>query len=152
MLDTRDLYRRQCELQEELDDLKEAVNDAKEELEELLTTYRSAVDAGYSVTETEEKVREAQEDLADWINEFQEELDELNILEGEIGRNWLHGETLIDEGDFVEYAQDLAEDISGMPRDQPWPFSHIDWEAAADDLRSDYSSVEYQGNTYLYRG
>ena len=31
----------------------------------------------------------------------------------------MHGETMIDEDDFEEYAQELAEDISGLPRNQP---------------------------------
>ena len=31
------------------------------------------------------------------------------------------------------------------------PFDCIDWEKAADALRQDYSSIDYQGTTYLFR-
>jgi len=151
IIDTRDLYKQQCELQSELETLQDAVSEAQEALDELLTTYRAAVDAGYPTTATGDALNEATAELEDWQSEYQEELDELNALESEVGDEWMHGETLIDEDDFEEYAQELAEDISGMPRNQPWPFNCIDWEQAANELRMDYSSCEYQGNTYLFR-
>ena len=142
IIDTRDLYKRQCELQSELETLQDAVSEAQEALAECDEDEREYA---------EDALSEAQEALADWQSEYQEELDELNQLESEVGDEWMHGETLIDEDDFEEYAQDLAEDISGMPRDQPWPFNCIDWEQAANELRMDYSSCEYQGTTYLFR-
>jgi len=142
-LDTRDLYKRQCELQEELEALQDVVEEARE-----LITEETEGDDPDGVWAT---LHEAEDDLADWQSEYQEDLDELNNLENEVGREWMHGTTLIPESEFTEYAQDLAEDISGMPKDQPWPFSHIDWEAAADALKQDYSEAEYQGTTYLFR-
>jgi len=143
IIDTRDLYKQQCELQSELETLQDAVSEAQEALNECEDAEDREVLA--------DSFNKAQDDLADWQSEYQEELDELNQLESEVGDEWMHGETLIDEDDFEEYAQDLAEDISGMPRDQPWPFNCIDWEQAANELRMDYSSCEYQGTTYLFR-
>lgn len=29
--------------------------------------------------------------------------------------------------------------------------NNIDWTGIAEDMKQDYSEVEYQGNTYLYR-
>jgi len=141
IIDTRDLYKRQCELQSELESLQDAIEEAREDLTEETE----------SDTDIQQAIAEAQEALVDWQSEYQEELDELNNLESEVGREWMHGETLISEDDFEEYAQELAEDISGMPRNQPWPFNCIDWEQAANELKKDYSSCEYQGNTYLFR-
>lgn len=59
--------------------------------------------------------------------------------------------TLIRETYFTEYAQDLAEDCFEYTNDNSWPYSHIDWEAAAADLQQDYTSIEYAGVTYWYR-
>jgi len=96
--------------------------------------------------------QEAEKALSDWQSEYQEELDELNALESEVGREWMHGESLIPADGFADYARDLAEDLHGNAiRDAAWPFDYIDWEAAVDDLESDYSTCEYQGKTYLFR-
>ena len=59
--------------------------------------------------------------------------------------------TLVNVSHFTEYAQQLAEDIGAIPSDAKWPNNHIDWDAAADALKEDYSEVEYDGVTYLYR-
>jgi hypothetical protein len=60
--------------------------------------------------------------------------------------------TLIPESDFEDYARELAEDIEGTAiRDAHWPFTCIDWEKAAEELKQDYSSVEFDGVDYLYR-
>lgn len=59
--------------------------------------------------------------------------------------------TLIRDSYFVEYAQELAEDIGAINSDLDWPYSCIDWEKAARELRADYSSVEFDGVTYWYR-
>lgn len=59
--------------------------------------------------------------------------------------------TLIPEDDFEDYARELAEDIGDMPREQSWPASYIDWEAAADALKMDYTTVEYDGTTHYIR-
>lgn len=56
-----------------------------------------------------------------------------------------------DEG-FTDYARELAEDIHGREvTHASWPFSCINWEEAADELRCDYGTVEFDGTTYLYR-
>jgi len=38
-----------------------------------------------------------------------------------------------------------------LPRDQRWPLNHIDWEAAAEELRQDYTTFTCDGMTYLAR-
>ena len=104
-LDTRDLYKRKCELES----LRDAVTTAREELEELET------------------------------------------LENEIS-DFKHGETMIPENDFEDYARQFAEDIGAMEGvGDKWPCTCIDWERAARELAMDYSTVEYQGDTYLVR-
>ena len=49
------------------------------------------------------------------------------------------------------YARQLAEDIGAVNPDALWPYNYIDWEAAADDLKQDYASIEFDGVTYWMR-
>lgn len=82
---------------------------------------------------------------------------ELNALSALIdeGRNssddWEYGATLVRDSYFVEYAQQLAEDIGAVSGDVGWPHSCIDWERAADELQMDYTSVDFDGVTYWTR-
>jgi hypothetical protein len=58
--------------------------------------------------------------------------------------------TLIRDSYFTDYAQELCEDIGDIPRELPH-YIEIDWEATARNIRTDYSSVEFDGVTYWYR-
>lgn len=58
--------------------------------------------------------------------------------------------TLIRDSYFVEAMQELCEDIGDFPKGIPGYYV-IDWNATADNLRVDYSSVEFDGVTYWYR-
>jgi len=60
------------------------------------------------------------------------------------------GETAIRDDFFVEYCRQLLEDTGDLPRDLP-PYIVIDWEATADNLRVDYSSVTVGGDEYWVR-
>lgn len=59
--------------------------------------------------------------------------------------------TLIRDSHFENYAQELAEECGMVNADAKWPNNCIDWEKAARELQWDYSSVEFDGVTYLYR-
>jgi antirestriction protein len=65
--------------------------------------------------------------------------------------DWRHGETLIRDSYFEQYAEQLAEDIGAIDPNAKWPLNCIDWEAAADQLRQDYTAVEFDGVTYWIR-
>ena len=65
--------------------------------------------------------------------------------------DWEYGATLIRDSYFTEYAQDLAEDIGAIDRDSNWPATHIDWDAAADELKTDYTCVDFDGVEYWIR-
>lgn len=161
-LDTRDLYKRKCELEELRDTLKEsreALADAEKELEEHHATPKGEENDEETWDAQDESLQEAVSDAEgnvesaaiDFGEDEESELEELETLENEIGDS-MHGETMIPEDDFEEYARELAEDIHGKAvREATWPFTCIDWSEAADKLRQDYSEVEYQGQTYLAR-
>ena len=120
-LDTRDLEKRREELQDELDSLKESLAEKRAD----------------------------EEELDEWQEKNQEELDELTSLSEEISE-WQDGATLIPEDEFTEYCQELLEDTGDLPKDIPH-YIVIDWEATANNLRVDYTEVEYQGTTYLVK-
>lgn len=65
--------------------------------------------------------------------------------------DWAYGEALIPEDEFEDYARELADDIGAIDRNAKWPLSHIDWTAAANELKQDYTEVEINGFTYLMR-
>lgn len=66
-------------------------------------------------------------------------------------RDWRDGVTLIPEGDFEDYARETAIDC-GMIDARSRMASYIDWSKWARDCQSDYSVVDFDGETYYYRG
>ena len=121
------------------------------EFNELLDDQRGLVeevnDADY-----QDKLAACKE-LAEWHDENGERLQELRDLFDELGHanEWRDNDPFVDEDSFLAYAEYVAESIGAIDDDTSWPFCHIDWEAAADALKMDYSSVEFEGTTYWYR-
>lgn len=58
--------------------------------------------------------------------------------------------TLIRDHYFTDYCRELTQDIGDLPKDIP-AYLAIDWDATADNLRVDYSSLEIGKFTYWYR-
>ena len=143
--DTRDLRDRLDELKAKQDEIQNKKNELAE-----LNNYVPDEDEQEEHDEEVEKLKEEIEDLeSDFDEDEQEELAELEAMESEIPE-WRHGETLIPEGCFVDYCEELCKDIGDMPRDMPW-YIEIDWEKTAENIKADYSEIEYQGTTHLYR-
>lgn len=86
------------------------------------------------------------------IDEVIRRVAEIDDIEADLGGDLeaLDGETIIADSDFEDYAMESARDTLGVDFDQ-WPFTSIDWESAAEDLQSDYTSFEFEGETYWYR-
>jgi hypothetical protein len=62
-----------------------------------------------------------------------------------------HGEALIRDSYFEDYARELAEDIGAIDPRASWPLNCIDWEQAASELKTDYTCAEFDGITYWMR-
>lgn len=77
-----------------------------------------------------------------------ERLKVLDELADEVGSQWPDVE-LIAESDFEDHARECAEQMGNVP--DHWPFTCIDWERAASDLQTDYTSLTFDGDTYYYR-
>jgi len=139
MLDTRDLIERRDELKQ---DILDSFKDTFEH-------YADDTDDFEDILWDEEEIQSWKED---WSDELQE-IEDIDDLEDEINNGEFdYGTTLIPEDYFVEYCKDLVSDIGDLPRDLPsYIENNIDWDGVADDLRMDYSEVEFRGETYLYR-
>jgi hypothetical protein len=82
----------------------------------------------------------------------QERRTALRELFDEIGEDaGRYGETMIPDYAFTEYAEDLADDLGLIDSSNSWPNCHIDWQAAANSLRQDYTEVTFDGTDYLIR-
>ena len=99
------------------------------------------------------KARRDDEDQIDPLDEDEtERCTKLADLFGEIGESaGIHGGTLIPDGEFVDYAKEYAEDVIADCDTSRWPFTSIDWDDAADDLRQDFTTVTFDGEDFLWR-
>jgi hypothetical protein len=98
------------------------------------------------------------DDLHDYAPLLDEiDADELKVLraladEGsDYAPDWEWGATLIRDTYFEDYARDLAEDIGAISKDNVWPATCINWERASEELKMDYSEIEFGGVTYWIR-
>ena len=91
-------------------------------------------------------------DQLEELKKFQELMDELS---GNGGDEQFEGDwyplTLINERHFEDYARELAEDTGAVDTNATWPMNCIDWKEAAEQLRQDYTSCEFEGTTFYYR-
>lgn len=146
IIDSRDLYKRQCELQ----DLKNARETAEDEYNEAVAELSGNEEV--TILETE-RLGELLQTMQDAQDEFSEperaELVMLEVLENEI-TDYMHGTTLVHEHYFATYAKQYAEDIGAIDRDMKWPYTCIDWEEAAGALQGDFTEVEIDGTSYYY--
>jgi predicted nuclease with TOPRIM domain len=123
------------ELEEELEEFEEIIalyNSGVSEYD-TLEQFKDWYSDEYELYEELEKLRELQEDLSGADDDFED------------------GIILIAEENFTAYCKDLVEDIGDLPVLSTYVVVDIDWDATADNLRVDYSEVEFNGNTYLYR-
>jgi antirestriction protein len=126
------------------------------EWQELIEQRQDSLDAIEEVP-SHDATASVLEDYADDIAKFEDLSRELGVDSDSIDPNGLklwgdhNDSTLIPENGFEDYARELAEDIGAISSDTGWPATCIDWERAARELQMDYTSVEYDGDTYYYR-
>lgn len=129
------------DLQERLDELQ-AKADLIEEIQEELAEAGDNVD-------TNEIIERLDDAKADFDEDEQTELKELKELSDEVPE-WEFGATLICVDDWVDYVKEMLEDCGDIPKNLP-SYIEIDWEKTADNIEADYSTIDYQGDTYYYR-
>lgn len=153
VIDSRDVIARIDELTEERSDLVTALDEAREERDEMpAETGPEPISDAYHDAHC--AVLDAEKALEEWDEENAAELKALTDLAEEAegySDDWEYGATLIRDSYFEEYAQELAEEIGAIDRNASWPYTCIDWDQAARELRMDYTSIEFDGVTYWVR-
>lgn len=92
--------------------------------------------------------------VGDWLDA--EDTDEYNnlvclVADAKYVEDWEYGALMIRESYFTEYAEELASEIGAIDADAGWPLMYIDWEAAAESLKMDYTTLDFDGVTYYAR-
>jgi DNA repair exonuclease SbcCD ATPase subunit len=173
-IDSRDVMNNIEELENDREELSDAFDSALEAIEGAQKTLEEAEKArlGYTdpddLKEKQEAVYEAREalakaqeaydeakaDLEEWDESSDaddlkdlKELDDMCSNEGE----WSYGATLIHESAFEDHARQEAEDCGLLENCNKWPCTCIDWEQAADELKQDYTCIEWGDETYYMR-
>lgn len=106
-------------------------------------------------SEWEDLYNESMDDDNELDSDDIERMEKLQELADELGYSDLIAAShdsidLIEESDFEDHARDLAENVSNIDL-SIWPATCIDWEKAAEELQSDYSTIEWDGGTYYVR-
>lgn len=115
-----------------------------------VTPYQDTI-YSLDVIERIQELEALEDEAADEALEELTALRELAEQASAYAYDWQYGTPLIRDSYFVEYAQELAEEIGAIDEDAKWPQRHIDWEAAASELKQDYAGVEFAGVTYWVR-
>jgi hypothetical protein len=76
--------------------------------------------------------------------------------EASASADWKYGEALIRDSYFTKYIEELIDDCYPMPKelnsgDWPWRHVTVDYEGAAEEAKSDYAEVDWDGVTYYIR-
>lgn len=129
-----------------------------ETLETARELLQEKLDAIVEDSQTGPDLNEAHVALDQWDNEygteFQELTDLLDELRGQGGDEQWRGAwypvTLVPEDEFEDYMDEFLEDCGDIPKFENIP-EYINITVDYDMLRSDYTEVEFEGTTYLFR-
>ena len=138
-------------LEEELEKIKEQIDDDDGSDDDVLLEVETARDEHETAIANQECIVD---ELREEVKDIEEELKPIKEFadEGEGYGDWEHGETLIRESYFVDYAKDLVQDIGDLPQVLPaYIENNIDWDGVANDLLIDYTSLDFEGETYYMR-
>jgi hypothetical protein len=138
-IDTRDLIQERDELKENI------LNVYNERFEDQVYDYDD-IEFSEDYEEGEEPIDEF---TGEWIDELNS-IREIDELEPEVGNEFQHGCTLIPIEEFEDYCRDLLEECGYIPKDFP-SWIVINYDETADNMKVDYTEVEFRGETYLFR-
>ena len=156
VIDSRDIIARIEYLESEREPLTDAVDQAQEALNDLdgndfdeVSTFEEAEQ------EAKDALKAAYANVKDWDESDEgQELAKLKAFAEEAegyAEDWRYGATLIHEDYFEDYARDLAAEGDYDMKNEQWPYTCIDWAKAAEELQQDYTSVDFDGETYWVR-
>lgn len=127
--------------------------DIQERIDELQTEFENLIDAVENAEDSDLKIVE--EELETWLDVNGDEYVSLVAFKNEAESytsEWDYGNAFISDGYFEDYARELAEDIGAVDKKASWPNQFIDWNAASEALKIDYSEIIFDDVSYWVRG
>lgn len=127
---------------EKIIDEYDDIIDTRNVLEQL---ERLQLDLKY-VTDSDDR-----EELVNEIKDLHDLIDQARTIGGDGPED---GIILVRDSHFRDYAEEFWEEIresSERNISSRWPYTYIDWERAASDLRQDYTSITFRGVDYWGR-
>lgn len=119
--------------------------------QEILDSFLENFPHYEEMTESFEDIRFEEEEIESWKEYFEDELkeiEEIDDIENEVGREFEYGVTLVDVDDFTDYCEELMKKFGYINKDTPQLIkNNIDYEG----MKYDYTEVSYQGSSYLGR-
>lgn len=141
-IDPRDVYL-------EADEYEDSIALKQEEIHEVEDNI-AALDEDSDYYDDELSELECERDnLQDELAGLEEEASDIFELRDDCNA-YSRGDTLINEDYWVDYVQQMAEDMDGVNTSN-WPYNHIDWEEAAEALRVDYTTITWRGQNFYVR-
>ena len=147
---------------EEVLDSRDIIDRCQDLIRQHLNDYNSYLldkaadegDDGVMELEAEDAIHD--EDFMEWIKDQKDdEIQEMGVLiylwrECEDFADWSYGEQLIRDDYFTDYARQLLEECGDIPKNIPW-YIAVDWEKTADNLKVDYTYIDFMGHQYWIR-
>jgi len=99
----------------------------------------------------EQAVYAAEINLDGWYIDNEEEYDLIVAFKREMGSNWKEDLEFIPDRQFQDYTYELGMQFIPRGIQERWPVSCIDWDRAAKELQTEFSAVEFRGETYWYQ-
>ena len=123
--------------------------------QEILDSFLENFPDYEEMTESFEDIRFEEEEIESWKEDFEDELkeiEEIDDVENELGSEFEYGVTLVDVDDFEDYCEELMEEFGYINKDTPQLIkNNISYKGIAEDMKYDYTEVNYQGNSYFGR-
>jgi hypothetical protein len=143
---------------DEVLDSRDIIDRAQELIESYLPTFNEHILATYpEAEEIDESDALHDEPFLDWLKSKGDDEEALELIalievwrECENYSDWSYGEVLIRDDYFTDYTTEMLKDCGYIPHDMP-SWIEIDYEATADNVKVDYSQVEFMDNTYWIR-
>jgi len=100
-----------------------------------------------------ERLEDAREELADWDESNGDEYKALKDFceEGsQYNSDWRRGVPCILESEFADHIKESASELVDVDLNR-WPFNCINWDDAAEEMKGDYTEIDFDGYAYYVR-
>lgn len=151
IIDSRDIQTFMYDVESDIECIVDDGEVLELEIDNLLEAIEETEDEDLKI-DGESDIEDLRSNLADLMEdkkELESLLDKLEDIRNEVSE-FEDGATLIRDDIWVEYVQELCEDIGDIPSDLP-DYIVIDWDLTANNISQDYSTIEIDGDEYYFR-